>query len=82
MAKSVKIPIGFRVKTDARFVFTPICFVWSSCFINVISIYLHILVSNTISMSDDVRALPTIPEHVSSPRWVRVARSLILCNVL
>ena len=33
----------------------PICFVWDSCLNYVICIYLRILVSNTISMSDDVR---------------------------
>ena len=29
-------------KNDVRFVFTPICFVGSSCFVNVICMYLRI----------------------------------------
>jgi hypothetical protein len=67
--------------------FTPISFVWSSCFIYLICIYLRILVSNTISISDDVRAVPhveqkllTLPEHLILPpglSGIHVARSLI-----
>jgi hypothetical protein len=34
-----------------------ICFVLGSCFIDVICIYLRILVSNTISISDDVHVV-------------------------
>jgi len=45
--------LRFLSKNDVRFVFFPCC-VGSSCFINVICVYLRILVSNTISISDDV----------------------------
>jgi len=41
------------VQKDLRSVFIPFCFVGCSCFINVIYTDLRILVSNTISMSDD-----------------------------
>jgi hypothetical protein len=40
--------------------FTPISFVWSSCFIYLICIYLCILVSNTFSISDVVRVVPPV----------------------
>jgi hypothetical protein len=45
------------VKNDVRFVLTPICFVGGSCFIYGICIYnyVRILVSNTISILDDIR---------------------------
>ena len=39
-------------KNDVRFVLTPTCFVWGSCFIYVICIYLRIPMSNAISISD------------------------------
>jgi hypothetical protein len=42
-------------KNDVRFVFTLISF--AECFINHICIYLYILVSNMIPMSDDVHKL-------------------------
>jgi hypothetical protein len=42
------------VKNDVRFVSTSICFVWGSCFIYVLCIYLLILVSKTICRLDDV----------------------------
>jgi hypothetical protein len=42
---------------DARFVFVAICLVGGSCFIYAICMYLRILVSNTISISDDVRVV-------------------------
>jgi hypothetical protein len=38
-----------------RFKFIAIYFAGGSCLVNVICIYLHILVSNTISISHDVR---------------------------
>ena len=47
----------FPRKNDVRMVFTPICFVGGSCFIDIICIYLRVLVSNTIFMSDDVRVI-------------------------
>jgi hypothetical protein len=47
----------FRVKTIFRFVWTSVSFVGASCFIYVICVYLRILVSNTISISDDVRVV-------------------------
>ena len=69
-----------NVKCDVRFVFTPICFVGSSCYSYVSCIYLRMLVSNKISVSDAVHAclavallvsrveqeLLTIPEDMSS----------------
>ena len=45
--------LQFSCTNDLRFIFTSIYFVGVSCFIYVISIYLHILVSNTIFISDD-----------------------------
>ena len=73
-----------NVKCDVRFVFTLICFVWSSCYIYINCIYLRMLASNTISVSGRwrvcrltiiTRIVPlveqemlTIPEHTSSPR--------------
>ena len=48
------VPQDFRVET---MFFIPICFVRSLCFIYVICIYLCILVSNKISMSDDIRVV-------------------------
>jgi len=42
--------LRFLCKNDVRFVLTPICFVGNSC-----CIYLCILVSNTIFISDNVR---------------------------
>jgi len=47
--------LRFPRNNDARLVFTSICFIWSLCFIYVNCIHLHFLVSNTISISDDVR---------------------------
>jgi hypothetical protein len=47
----------FRVRNEVRFVLTPIRFVGGSCLIYVISIYLRILVSNTISLSYDARVV-------------------------
>jgi hypothetical protein len=44
-------------ENDILFVLIPTCFVGSSCFINVIYVYLRILVSNTLSKSDDVRVV-------------------------
>jgi hypothetical protein len=44
----------FRVKA---FVLTPVCFVGGKCFIYAICIYLRILVSNTISMSEYIRVV-------------------------
>ena len=38
---SVMFKLGFLCKNGVRFVFSPIHFVWSSCFINVICTYLH-----------------------------------------
>ena len=49
--------LRFLSKHYVWFVFTPTCFVGSSCFINVICIYLSTLVSNTISISDDIRVV-------------------------
>ena len=47
----------FRMK-DVRSVFNPICYVGSSCFVYVFFyVYLRMLVSNTIFMSDEVRAI-------------------------
>jgi hypothetical protein len=43
-------------ENNVLFVFTPICYV-GSCFIYVICIYLRKLVSNAISISDDVRVV-------------------------
>ena len=45
--------VTFPCKHDTHFDFAPMCRV--SCFINVICSYLHIAVSNTISMSYDIR---------------------------
>jgi hypothetical protein len=45
--------VTFPCKHDTHFDFAPMCRV--SCFINVICSYLHIPVSNTISMSYDIR---------------------------
>jgi len=39
------------------FVFTSICFLRGSCYIYVICIHSHLLVSNTISISGDVRVV-------------------------
>ena len=73
-----------NVKCDVLFVFNPICFVWSSCYIYINCIYLWMLASNAISVSGRwrlcrltiiTRIVPlveqemlTIPEHMSSPR--------------
>ena len=47
----------FRMK-DVRSVFNPICYVGSSCFVCVFFyVYLRMLVSKTIFMSDEVRAI-------------------------
>ena len=70
--------------------FIPICFVESSYFIHVIRIYLHILVSNTISMSDDIRVVKQITRRVSYMdqelltlfSGIHVARSLVFCIML
>jgi len=43
----------FCLKSDVRFVLSPICFVGGSC-INVNCIYLGILVSNKASISPNV----------------------------
>ena len=43
----------FQTQLNFRIVFIPICFEGGSCFMCVI--YLRILVSNMISISDDVR---------------------------
>jgi hypothetical protein len=48
-------PLCFPRKNVVRFIATPMYFVVISCFIYIICIYLRILVSNTISISDDVR---------------------------
>ena len=44
-----------RLRTMLGFVFTPIHIIGVHVLVNVIYIYLRILVSNTISMLDDVR---------------------------
>ena len=49
--------IRFSRKSDVRFVFTPFCVVVCLCFIYVICIYLHKLVSQAISVSHDVHFL-------------------------
>jgi hypothetical protein len=72
----------------------PFCFVGSSCFINVICIYVRIPVSNTISVSFNrtvtwrvshmEQELLTLPEHLSSLSvfsGLLVARSLVFCVV-
>ena len=51
--KYCDICCDLRIKNDVRVVFAPICFVGGSCFIYCICIYLHILVSKTISIPDD-----------------------------
>ena len=77
---------------------TPICFVGGSCCIYVICIYLRILVSNTISISDDKcrltvtrrmshveQELLTLPQHLKSTlgfSGISVARSLVFCAML
>jgi hypothetical protein len=45
------------VEKDILFFLTPICLVAGSCFIYAICIYLRIVVSNTIFISDDVRVV-------------------------
>jgi hypothetical protein len=47
---------GFSSKNGILFLFTPVCFVGISYFINVICIYLRSLVSNNlfVHVSDDV----------------------------
>ena len=51
----MSLSIDFRVKTKfASTLYYSICFVGGWCYIYVICIYLHILVSNTISISDVV----------------------------
>jgi hypothetical protein len=83
--------LRFPRKYDVGFVFTSMCFVGSSCFINVICIYL--LVSNTIpfqmmfmsfnsntTVSLVEQELITLPEHLSSApvySGVRIARSFV-----
>ena len=70
--------------------FIPNCFVESSYFIHVIRIHLHILVSNTISMSDDIRVVKQITRRVSYVdqelltlfSGIHVARSLVFCIML
>ena len=47
--------LRFPRKNHSRFVITLFCFVWSTCAIHVICNYFCTLVSNTISISDDVR---------------------------
>jgi hypothetical protein len=77
--------LRFPHKNDVQFVFTSICFVWSWCFIYVICIYLHIMVSHTISIvtrgvSDLKTELLTLHEYMSSRpvfNRVRVAHSLV-----
>jgi hypothetical protein len=55
LSSCCRVRYDFRVRNEVRFVLTPIHFVGGSCLIYVISIYLRILVSNTISLSYDVR---------------------------
>ena len=55
----VAISSAISRKNNVRFVFTLICFVGDSCFI--ICIYLRIQMSNTISISDHVRAVKRRP---------------------
>jgi glucan phosphoethanolaminetransferase (alkaline phosphatase superfamily) len=45
----------FPRRRDVLFVFTLICFVGGSYYIYVYNIYLRIIVSNMISISDDAR---------------------------
>ena len=47
----------FYLNTMFYLSLTPVCFVRGSCSIYVICISLHILVSNTISISDDIRVV-------------------------
>ena len=47
----------FRVQNDVPFVISPICFLRLFMFYLYYLYYLHILVSNTISISDDVLVL-------------------------
>ena len=58
------------VVDDVRFVFIPNCFFEGSCFVNVICIYLHILVSNTIVISDEVGL-----RHFTVTRWMSLVES-------
>ena len=53
----VVLDIRFPRKNDILCVFNPISIVRSSYFKNVIWIYLRILMSSTISISDDVRVI-------------------------
>jgi hypothetical protein len=77
--------LRFPHKNDVQFVFTAICFVWSWCFIYAICIYLHIMVSHTISIvtrgvSDLKTERLTLHEYMSSRpvfNRVRVAHSLV-----
>lgn len=81
-------------KNDVRFVFTLICFVRISCELMLFVFISRILVSNTISIWDDVQLTETlrmslvnrncysIPEHMSSLSVVRavcVSQSLVSC---
>ena len=53
----ISIYLVISVYTPSSIVFTLICFVGGSYYVNVIRTYLRILVSNTISLSDDVRVV-------------------------
>ena len=59
----------FPQRNDVRFVLIPIFYVGCSCFLYVICIYLHILVSIRISISDDVRLVQQ--SHEGCHMWTR-----------
>ena len=50
-------PLRFPRKIDVQFILAPICYIGDLCFDYVFCIYLPILVSSTMFMSDDVRVI-------------------------
>ena len=78
-------PLRFLRKNDVQFVFTSI---WGSCFIYVICVCLHIIVSNMIATMDDVRVVQQ--QHDGCLIWNRNYLHIqsteltpgFLCNVL
>jgi hypothetical protein len=57
LSSMVRCLLQFLCKNNIRFVCTAICFVGDSYYIYFIYIYLRILVSNTIFISNDVRVI-------------------------
>ena len=85
-------PLRFPRKNHVRFVFTPICFLWASCFIYVIYLYWYprrfsyqvTLLNTTCVTSEEGTACPSGESDFTSEFWWGSCCSIfsLLCSTV